>query len=91
MLPNFSLLTLWIAARRKDNSVTMATRTNENSGLYVEIPISNGNDDVEESGTDGAVDLSSSDLELVYDRNLTGNQTIGLRFDNSFFCPIYCG
>ncbi len=56
----------------------------ENNGTFVEIPISNGNDDVEERGTDGTVDLLSSDLELAYDRSLTGNQTIGLRFDNSF-------
>lgn len=73
---------------------TVGTRTDGNcgcrvpeNGLYVEIPISNGNDDVEERGTDGTVDLLSSDLELVYDRNLTGNQIVGLRFDNSFLPP----
>lgn len=53
----------------------------------IEVPILTGNDDAEERGTNGGVDLSSSDLELTYDRNSTGNQVIGLRFDNIFLAP----
>jgi acid phosphatase type 7 len=38
-----------------------------------------GGDDVEESST-GAVNATSSDIELVYDNSTTGNQVVGLRF-----------
>ena len=41
--------------------------------------ISNGSDDVEESGNSGGISTSSTDLELVFDGS---NQTIGLRFQN---------
>ncbi len=53
----------------------------------IEVPILTGNDDAEETGTNGDVDLGSSDLELTYDRRSTGNQAIGLRFDNIFLAP----
>lgn len=53
----------------------------------IEVPILTGNDDAEERGTNGGVDLSSSDLELTYDRSMTGNQVVGLRFDNIFLPP----
>ncbi|UII24599.1 CehA/McbA family metallohydrolase [Fulvivirga maritima] len=43
--------------------------------------ISSGSDDAEE-GWSTVVYNNSSDLELVYDDWLTGNQTIGLRFNN---------
>ncbi len=46
------------------------------SGNVVETRVAVGNDDAEESAT-GAVDLTSSDLELVFD---DGNQTVGMRF-----------
>jgi hypothetical protein len=42
----------------------------------VEIRVSAGSDDAEESAS-GGVSLTSSDLELVYDG---GNQTVGMRF-----------
>ena len=38
-------------------------------------------DDAEETSA-GAVSLTSSDLELVFDSSSTGNQTIGMRFAN---------
>ncbi len=57
------------------------------NSAVIEVPILTGNDDAEERGTNGGVDLSSSDLELTYDRSMTGNQVIGLRFDNIFLAP----
>lgn len=46
-----------------------------NSGT-LEIPVSRASDDAEEEDT-GEVDISSSDLELVFDGS---NQTVGIRF-----------
>ncbi len=52
------------------------------------VAISDENDDVEEGGENGAMALSSSDLELgeydTWEQNgvAQGNQTIGLRFNN---------
>ena len=46
------------------------------SGNVIETRVAVGNDDAEESAT-GAIDLTSSDLELVFDG---GNQTVGMRF-----------
>ena len=46
------------------------------------IAINDGNDDVEEYGTNGTMYFNSSDLEFVYDGNSRGNQTVGLRFNN---------
>ncbi len=54
------------------------------AGQYLDIQISSGNDDVEENGINGDMYMYSSDLELVYDRPYTGNQLVGLRFDNVF-------
>ncbi len=48
--------------------------------IEVQASISNGSDDVEES-SNGNIDLTSSDLELVHDGS---DQTIGLRFRNVF-------
>ena len=45
--------------------------------MEVRVPASS--DDAEETSA-GAVSLTSSDLELVFDSSSTGNQTIGLRF-----------
>lgn len=50
------------------------------SNQYEEI--TDGNDDIEENGIDQSVYFTSSDLELVYDNTGTGNQKIGLRFQN---------
>ncbi len=39
-------------------------------------------DDAEERQTGGTIDITSSDVELVYDGSTVGNQTVGLRFTN---------
>lgn len=39
-------------------------------------------DDAEEHQTGGTMDITSSDVELVYDGSTAGNQTVGLRFTN---------
>jgi hypothetical protein len=49
----------------------------------VERRVATGADDAEEGAT-GATDLSSSDLELVYDGS---NQTVGMRFTNVTLAP----
>lgn len=47
----------------------------------VNLRISQGSDDAEESGVDGSVDLTGSpDLELVNDGAARGDQVVGLRF-----------
>ncbi|HYN87873.1 MAG TPA: phytase [Ardenticatenaceae bacterium] len=48
----------------------------------VDVRIAQGADDAEERGGDGAVNHSSSDLELTTDPDFGGEQTIGLRFQN---------
>lgn len=44
--------------------------------------ISVGSDDAEE-GKSGSVSVTNDDLELVYDTKTTGNQVVGLRFNNT--------
>lgn len=44
--------------------------------------VSNGNDDSEERLSDGAIDITSSDLELIDDNGLHENQLVGIRFNN---------
>ena len=45
-----------------------------------EIRVSAGSDDAEER-VSGSVSLGSSDLELVFDKPATGDQTVGMRFN----------
>ena len=67
----------------KTNSAEIAITVQNNPNISFSIPINNDDDDVEESETTGAVSLSNSDLELVYDpANNFFNQTVGLRFNN---------
>ena len=47
----------------------------------IEVSISAGSDDAEESSANGAVYINSSDLELTNDVEYIGPQTVGLRFD----------
>ena len=54
-------------------STTVATGQN-----IVEVRVTRGKDDVEESST-GNMYINSSDLELVYDKS---NQVVGIRFSN---------
>ncbi len=51
----------------------------ENGSTIIETSVSTGTDDAEESAA-GAVNLASTDLELVYDSG--SNQTVGMRFAN---------
>lgn len=44
--------------------------------------VSAGSDDAEQRQTGGTMSLTSSDLELVYDSATTGNQYVGMRFNN---------
>jgi hypothetical protein len=48
----------------------------------IEVAISAGSDDVEETRATGVVYKDSSDLELINDVEYVGLQTVGLRFDN---------
>lgn len=69
----------WVLASGADNvtqlsvRVTLEREVNLSNGL----PVTHANDDAEEMES-GAVSLSSSDLELVQDRE---NQLVGLRFN----------
>ena len=55
--------------------------------LRIETRISASENDVEENGLTGDIYFNSTDLELCYDRNSTGNQTIGLRFTGIWLPP----
>ncbi len=67
-----------------DGSCGCAGTPTSITGLYLNIPITSGDDDVEENGLNGNMYMYSSDLEMAYDRTYTGNQHIGLRFDGVF-------
>jgi hypothetical protein len=51
-------------------------------GGTVSARVATGNDDAEQRQSGGAMYLTSSDLELVYDTSTTGNQHVGMRFAN---------
>lgn len=55
--------------------------------LRLETRIKSGENDVEENGLNGNIYTNSSDLELCYDRNITSNQVIGLRFTGIWLPP----
>lgn len=63
----------------RNNTTTTPPPTGEDKTITASI--TTGNDDIEER-TNGFMDMNSSDLELVFDNSTTGNQTIGLRFNN---------
>jgi hypothetical protein len=48
--------------------------------LSVEVRVASGSDDAEESDSGSIDDLSSSDLELVYDGYIDSDQTVSIRF-----------
>jgi hypothetical protein len=59
------------------------TATNTPSvNATVEVRIANWSDDAEERLSDGKVYRGSSDLELIDDREYSGEQIVGLRFQN---------
>ena len=48
----------------------------------ISVRVSSSLDDVEERNSDGDISVSSSDLELIDDNSLRGEQTVGIRFQN---------
>jgi calcineurin-like phosphoesterase family protein/K319-like protein/purple acid phosphatase-like protein len=63
---------------------TMVATVNAAGGTPVTVSsrVSAGTDDAEQRQTGGTMYLNSSDLELVYDTASTGNQFVGMRFNN---------
>jgi len=59
----------------------------DTSYLRLETRIAAGENDVEESGTNGNIYFNSTDLELCHDRTSTGNQVVGLRFTGIYLPP----
>ncbi len=52
-------------------------------GGVVDVKVAAGSDDAEEDAVSGAIDLTSSDLEFIYDNNVNSasdGQVIGIRF-----------
>jgi acid phosphatase type 7 len=66
------VLHVWYKASGEEDSVDATTET------YV---VKSGYDDVEQR-SDGSVYVGSTDLELTYDNGTTGNQIVGLRFQD---------
>jgi hypothetical protein len=64
------------------NSTGVEITVSTPSLVIINQRISVGNDDAEE-GKSGSVNLTNDDLELVYDTKTTGNQVVGLRFNNT--------
>lgn len=57
--------------------------TGGSAGITMDIPITDGDDDVEENSTDGSMYFTSSDLELVDDPvENSDDQTVGMLFRN---------
>jgi len=50
--------------------------------LAVDVPVAQSSDDAEERVSDGAMYLTSSDLELTNDAAYRGQQVVGVRFQN---------
>jgi hypothetical protein len=53
-----------------------------NPPVTVQIPVTASSDDAEENISNGAMDLTSSDLEIIRDAGLSRNQEVGIRFIN---------
>src|SRR5204862_7979003 len=51
----------------------------------IDVPVATGNDDAEETVSSGALNLTSTDLELIHD---SADQVVGVRFVN---LPIPAG
>jgi hypothetical protein len=46
------------------------------------VSVTNGSDDVEQYNASGSMYMASSDLELISDPDIGGDQTVGIRFGN---------
>ncbi|MBL3655605.1 CehA/McbA family metallohydrolase [Fulvivirga sediminis] len=83
---NVSIGNHFVTARAFDDrglskaSLLSKIKVKQEAQIQLTAQISSGKDDAEE-GWSTVVYNNSSDLELVYDDWLTGNQTIGLRFN----------
>lgn len=53
-----------------------------NPPVTVQFPVVNSSDDAEQNITNGAMDLTSTDLEIIRDAGLNRNQQVGMRFIN---------
>ncbi len=84
---SYSIVALDAAQNRSEPSPPVeATTPTAPTTETVERSVAAASDDAEER-SGGAVSLTSSDLELVFDSSSTGNQTIGLRFTNVTLPP----
>ena len=63
---------------------TVVVTVNAAGGIPVTVTsrVNAGSDDAEQRQTGGNMYINSSDLELVYDTTSTGNQYVGMRFNN---------
>jgi hypothetical protein len=84
---SYSIVALDAAQNRSDPSALaeVTTPPAPTTGT-LERSVAAGSDDAEEDSS-GAVSLTSSDLELVYESSSTGNQTVGLRFTDVALPP----
>jgi hypothetical protein len=84
---SYSVVALDAAGNRSDPSaqVTITTAAAPTTET-LERSVAASSDDAEETSS-GAVSLTSSDLELVFDSSSTGNQTVGMRFTNITLPP----
>lgn len=79
---SYSVVALDAAQNRSGPSTPVeATTPAAPTTATLERSVAASSDDAEET-SGGAVSLTSSDLELVFDSSSTGNQTIGMRFAN---------
>jgi len=84
---SYSVVALDAAQNRSEPSTPVeATTPAAPTTATLERSVAASSDDAEETSA-GAVSLTSSDLELVFDSSSTGNQTIGLRFANMTLPP----
>ncbi len=80
--PGFGNYTLTATATDNDGnnrSSEISITVQDGITIDVEVQISSNDDDVEERNNDGAINFTSSDLELITDG--TSLQTVGLRFN----------
>ena len=69
-------------ATATDTMVATVNAAGGGTPVTVNSRVNAGTDDAEQRQSGGNMYLNSSDLELVYDTSTTGNQYVGLRFNN---------
>ncbi|RCW51697.1 PKD domain-containing protein [Paenibacillus prosopidis] len=65
-----------------DTVVVTVNAVGGGTSTTVTSQVSAGSDDAEQNQSGGSVNLTSTDLELVFDTTTTGNQYVGMRFNN---------